>query len=45
MRPGRFDYLIYINPPDETARVEIFNIYLRSKSLSNLESVVADKVA
>jgi SpoVK/Ycf46/Vps4 family AAA+-type ATPase len=32
MRPGRFDYLIYVSPPDEIARKEIFSIYLNSKT-------------
>lgn len=31
MRPGRFDYLIYVSPPDEPARKDIFSIYLSSK--------------
>jgi SpoVK/Ycf46/Vps4 family AAA+-type ATPase len=30
MRPGRFDYLIYVGPPDEEARKDIFRIYLSS---------------
>ena len=30
MRPGRFDDLIYVGPPDETARKEILKIYLGS---------------
>lgn len=30
LRPGRFDYLIYVSPPDQTARSEIFKIYLSS---------------
>lgn len=30
MRPGRFDYLIYVSPPDQEARKEIFKIYLTS---------------
>jgi SpoVK/Ycf46/Vps4 family AAA+-type ATPase/intein/homing endonuclease len=28
MRPGRFDKIFYIPPPDETGRGEIFNIHL-----------------
>ena len=27
LRPGRFDKLIYIPPPDKTARKEIFRVY------------------
>ncbi len=34
MRPGRFDYLIYVSPPDETARRDIFSIYLSSKNIA-----------
>ena len=30
MRPGRFDYLIEVGPPDYQARQEIFAIYLKS---------------
>lgn len=33
MRPGRFDYLIYVSPPDLTARRDIFKIYLSSTFL------------
>ena len=29
MRPGRFDYLIYVGPPDLAARIDIFRIYLQ----------------
>jgi transitional endoplasmic reticulum ATPase len=31
MRPGRFDHLIYIPPPDLEARQEIFKINLKSR--------------
>lgn len=30
MRPGRLDHLIYIPPPDEEARKEIFRINFHS---------------
>jgi SpoVK/Ycf46/Vps4 family AAA+-type ATPase len=30
MRPGRFDYLIYVGPPDENARKQILEITLKS---------------
>jgi transitional endoplasmic reticulum ATPase len=33
LRPGRFDRLIYIPPPDARAREEIFKIHLRGKPL------------
>lgn len=35
MRPGRFDYLIYVSPPDEVARKDIFSIYLSSNKYIN----------
>jgi SpoVK/Ycf46/Vps4 family AAA+-type ATPase len=44
MRPGRFDYLIYVSPPDEVARRDIFSIYLTSKNYSILESVKEESV-
>jgi len=34
LRPGRFDRLIYIPPPDKEARKEIFKIHLRKKPLA-----------
>lgn len=30
-RPGRFDHLIYVGPPDFEARKQIFQICLQSK--------------
>ncbi|MEM4577167.1 MAG: AAA family ATPase, partial [Candidatus Nezhaarchaeales archaeon] len=35
LRPGRFDRLIYVPPPDAKAREEIFRIHLRGKPLSD----------
>ena len=35
LRPGRFDRLIYIPPPDKEARKEIFRIHTRKKPLAN----------
>ncbi len=35
MRPGRFDRLIYINPPNAEGRGKIFKIHLDGKPLSN----------
>ena len=35
MRPGRFDRLIYIPPPDKEARREIFRIHTRKKPLGD----------
>ena len=34
LRPGRFDRLVYIPPPDSKAREEIFKIHLRGKPLA-----------
>ena len=34
LRPGRFDKLIYVPPPDEKARTEIFKVHLRGKPLA-----------
>ncbi|MCS7128108.1 MAG: CDC48 family AAA ATPase [Sulfolobales archaeon] len=34
LRPGRFDRLIYVPPPDFAARIEIFKIHTRSMPLS-----------
>ncbi|MDI9620050.1 MAG: CDC48 family AAA ATPase [Candidatus Nezhaarchaeota archaeon] len=33
LRPGRFDRLIYVPPPDSKAREEIFKIHLKGKPL------------
>jgi len=35
LRPGRFDRLIYIPPPDKEARKEIFKIHTMKKPLAN----------
>ena len=34
LRPGRFDRLIYVPPPDEKARLEIFKIHTRNMPLA-----------
>ncbi len=34
LRPGRFDRLIYVRPPDKIAREKIFNIHLADKPLA-----------
>ncbi|SEB35290.1 Anaphase-promoting complex, cyclosome, subunit 3 [Tenacibaculum sp. MAR_2009_124] len=41
-RPGRFDRIIFVSPPDEQARKEIFNIYLEEKPT---EGVQLDKLS
>ncbi len=43
LRPGRFDRLIYIPPPDKEARKEIFRIHTRKKPLA--EDVNLDELA
>ena len=35
LRPGRFDRLIYVQEPDEAARLEIFKIHTKNMPLSN----------
>jgi transitional endoplasmic reticulum ATPase len=34
LRPGRFDFLIYLPPPNEEARLKIFEIHTRDKPLA-----------
>ncbi|KAM0240651.1 hypothetical protein ACHAPO_002552 [Fusarium lateritium] len=34
MRPGRFDQLLYVGPPDETTREAIFKVHLRGLPLA-----------
>lgn len=34
LRPGRIDKMLYINPPDENERIEIFNIHTANMPLS-----------
>lgn len=36
-RPGRFDRIVFVTPPDELSRAEIFKIHLRDKPLSNID--------
>jgi transitional endoplasmic reticulum ATPase len=43
LRPGRFDRLIYIPPPDFDARKAIFEVHLRGKPLS--EDVSLDELS
>ncbi|WP_094227273.1 CDC48 family AAA ATPase [Methanolobus psychrotolerans] len=35
LRPGRFDRLIYVRPPDRQSREKIFNIHLADKPLAD----------
>jgi transitional endoplasmic reticulum ATPase len=44
-RPGRFDRLIYIPPPDEKSRLEILKIHLKEKPVAeevNLRQIAAN---
>lgn len=34
LRPGRFDRLIYVKPPEKQERIRIFNIHLEGKPIS-----------
>ncbi len=43
LRPGRFDRLIYVPPPDKDARVQIFRIHTRNMPLA--EDVDLEKLA
>lgn len=36
-RPGRFDRIIFVPPPDDTARVAILNIKLKGKPVKNIQ--------
>ena len=36
-RPGRFDRIIFVAPPDEGARKAIFNIQLKNKPTDNIK--------
>jgi len=45
LRAGRFDFLLEVSKPDEKARLEIFKIYTRAKSLDsdvNFSTLVKD---
>jgi SpoVK/Ycf46/Vps4 family AAA+-type ATPase len=39
LRPGRFDKIIYVGPPDQAAREEIFRLYLGARG-----NVLADNI-
>ncbi|MCU0796134.1 MAG: AAA family ATPase [Akkermansiaceae bacterium] len=43
MRPGRFDRLIFVPPPDEPARQEIARIHARGKPLVDFDPAVVGK--
>ncbi len=37
LRPGRFDRIVYIPPPDEKARLEILKVHTRKMPLENVD--------
>jgi SpoVK/Ycf46/Vps4 family AAA+-type ATPase len=37
-RPGRFDRIIFVEPPDETAREEIFKSQLKDKPVADVDT-------
>ncbi|WP_445479855.1 AAA family ATPase [Lysinibacillus irui] len=39
-RPGRFDRLIFVAPPDEKARVQIFNLKLKGRFVENIDTTL-----
>jgi len=39
VRPGRFDRLIYINPPNQKGRLEIFKVYTKNMPLDSTVSL------
>lgn len=39
-RPGRFDRLIFVAPPDEKAREQIFNLKLKGRFVENVDTAV-----
>ncbi len=44
-RPGRFDRIIFVSPPDIEAREEIFNIQLKDKPTTTIDYAVLAKSA
>jgi SpoVK/Ycf46/Vps4 family AAA+-type ATPase len=43
-RPGRFDRIIFIPPPDDKARASIFDIKLKGKPIDTIDSNKLSKV-
>jgi transitional endoplasmic reticulum ATPase len=43
LRPGRFDRLLYVPPPDRDSRIQIMNIHLKKKPLA--DNVNIEKLA
>lgn len=38
-RPGRFDKIVFVPPPDELARAEIFKIHLQDKPVDHIDYI------
>ncbi|TMM58814.1 AAA family ATPase [Maribacter algarum] len=44
-RPGRFDRIIFVSPPDLQARAAIFDIQLRDKPIENIDFAALAKIS
>jgi SpoVK/Ycf46/Vps4 family AAA+-type ATPase len=44
-RPGRFDRIIFVSPPDVQARAAIFDIQLRDKPIENIDYAALAKIS
>lgn len=44
-RPGRFDRIIFVAPPDDTARKDIFELVLKEKPTDNIDCEKLSKTA
>jgi SpoVK/Ycf46/Vps4 family AAA+-type ATPase len=44
-RPGRFDRVIFVQPPDMEARSEILKLQLKDKPADNIDTVAVAKIA
>lgn len=44
-RPGRFDRIIFVSPPDENARKEIFELSLKNKPVEKIDSNKLSKIS
>ena len=43
MRPGRLDRILYVSPPERSARLEIFSVNFRKMAIN--EDVDVEKLA
>ena len=44
-RPGRFDRIIFVHPPDQTSRAEILKLQLQGKPVDNVDVIAVSKLA